>query len=151
MGWGFGKTGIGRSMSFEFEYESSSGDHGRRRPTRTPMRAGQRPGGMIWILWFCVSAIGAGVSLAIASRVGEVRVIGDVNFWTALTGIAVVISLSVPGFSMYWLVRSSAHPNWHERVWRPTALVGLSMLSSVGAALWCGYLIAVRIAREWPV
>ena len=106
---------------------------------------------MRWVLWFCVSVLGAGVSVAMASRVGEVRSIGDDGFRTAAIGIAAVLILSLPGFSMYWLARSSAYPNWHERVWRPTAWVRLSLFASVGAALWCGYVIAIRIAREWPV
>ena len=137
-------------MSFEFEYASSSETHGARRsrvPRRGPTR---RLGGMTWVLWLMVAVIGAGISLALAFRVGEVRAIGDLGFWTAVLGIAAVLMLSLPGFSMYWLARSSAYPNWHERVWRPTAWVRLSLISSVTAALWCGYLIAIRIAREWP-
>lgn len=94
--------------------------------------------------------VGAGTSAFIAWRADEVRMIGDSAFWTAVIGIAVVLLLSLPGFSMYRLARSSAYPNWHERVWRPTAWVRLSLLSSIVAALWCGYPIAVRIAREWP-
>ena len=103
----------------------------------------------MWVLWLALSALGAGFSLVVALRVGEVRALGDLGFWTAVLGIATVLIVSLPGFSMYWMVRSSAKPNWHERFWRPTALVLLSLLSSVGAALWCGYVIAIRIAREW--
>lgn len=137
-------------MSFEFEYGSSSGTQGARR-SGAP-RKGSRPrrAGMLWILWLMVAAAGAGVSAAVALRVGEVRAVGDAAFWTAVVGISAVLVLSLPGFSMYWLARSSAYPNWHERVWGPTALVRLSLISSVAAALWCGYLIAIRIAREWP-
>ena len=138
-------------MSFEFEYGSSSGARGPRRPAKPPRRSIRRRGGMIWVLWLFVAVLGAGVSVAMALRVGEVRVIGDVGFLAAMIGIAAVLILSLPGFSMYWLARSSAYPNWHEQVWRPTALVRLSLISSVAAALWCGYLIAIRIAREWPV
>lgn len=137
-------------MSFEFEYGSSSRTQGARR-SGAP-RKGSRPrrAGMLWILWLMVAAAGAGVSAAVALRVGEVRAVGDAAFWTAVVGISAVFVLSLPGFSMYWLARSGAYPNWHERVWRPTALVRLSLISSVAAALWCGYLIAIRIAREWP-
>lgn len=136
-------------MSFEFEYGSSGGTHGARRGA--PRKgSGRRRAGMVWILWLMVAASGTGVSVAMALRVGEVRAVGDAGFWTAVIGILAVLILSLPGFSMYWLARSSAYPNWHERVWRPTALVRLSLISSVAAALWCGYLIAIRIAREWP-
>ena len=105
---------------------------------------------MIWFLWFCVAVLGAVVSVLMASRVGEVRAIGDAGFRTAVIGIAVVLVVSLPGFALYQLIRKREEPNWHERVWQPTFLVRLSLLSSVGAALWCGYLIAIRIAREWP-
>ena len=105
---------------------------------------------MTWVLWFCVAMLGAGISGTIALTAGEVLMLGDDDSWRALIGIAVVLVFSLPGFSMYRLERSRAHPNWHERVWRPTALVGLSLIVSVGAALWCGYLVAIRIAREWP-
>lgn len=137
-------------MSFEFEYESSSGTHGPRRSGAPRKRFRQRRAGMLWVLWLMVAAGGTVVSVAMALRVGEVRAVGDAGFWTAVVGISAVLVLSLPGFSMYWLARSSAYPNWHERVWRPTALVRLSLISSVAAALWCGYLIAIRIAREWP-
>lgn len=103
------------------------------------------------MLWLALSALGAGFSLVMALRVGEVRALGDPGFWTAVLGIAGALFVSLPGFSMYWFARSSAKPNWHERWWRPSALVGISVLTSVSAALWCGYQIAVRIAREWPV
>ena len=138
-------------MSFEFEYESSSGTHGVRRSGASRKGSRRHRGGMIWVAWLLVAASGAGVSGAMALRVGEVRAIGNVGFWTAVLGISAVLVLTLPGFSMYWLARSSAYPNWHERVWRPTAWVRLSLVSSVAAALWCGYLIAIRIAREWPV
>ena len=128
-------------MSFEFEYESP-----RSAASRTPIRRG----GMVWVLWWWVAILGAGASVAVAVVADEVRMIGDRGFWTAVIGIAVVLVLSLPGFSMYRLARSNAHPNWHERVWRPTDWVRLSLLSSIGAAVWCGYLIAIRIAREWP-
>lgn len=94
--------------------------------------------------------VGAAASTVMALRVGEVRMIGDDGFWTAVIGIVVVLVLSLPGFSLYWLARSTAYHNWHELFWRPTAWVRLSLLTSIGAALWCGYLIAIRLAREWP-
>ena len=140
-------------MSFEFDYGSSGeGSAGGRRPGSRGRRARppRRRGGMIWVLWFCAALLGAGASVSLAVVAGEVRAIGDAAFWRAAIGIAAALLLSLPGFSFYWLARSSAYPNWHERVWRPTALVRISLLSSVGAALWCGYLIAVRVAREWP-
>lgn len=137
-------------MGFEFEYGSSGGAHGARRSRAPRKGSGRRRAELVWVLWLMVAAIGTGVSVAMALRVGEVRAVGDAGFWTAVIGISAVLVLSLPGFSMYWLARSSAYPNWHERVWRPTALVCLSLISSVGAALWCGYLIAIRIAREWP-
>lgn len=141
----------GRSKTFEFEYRPVSkpvGTHETRRSAGP--RRGPRRRGTIWILWFCIAMLGAGGSAVMALRVGEVRMIGDGSFWTAVIGIAVVLVVSLPGFSMYRLACFSASPNWHERVWKPTAWVRLSLGSSLVAALWCGYLIAIRIARGWP-
>lgn len=137
-------------MGFEFEYRSSDGTPAR--PGGGRWRAGpaRRGGGMVWVLWLCAALLGAGVSVAMAAVAGEVRAIGGGGFWRALAGILAVLFLSLPGFSMYWLARTREQHNWLERWWRPTAIVGVSLASSVGAALWCGYLIAVRIAREWP-
>jgi len=137
-------------LNFEFEYGQSSSSH-RPRPSGAPRKGtGRRSDGMTWILWLLVTALGTGVSVIMALRVGEVRAVGDTGFWTGILGISAVLILSLPGFSMYWLARSSAHPNWYERVWRPTALVVLSLITSLVAALWCGYQIAIRVAREWP-
>lgn len=137
-------------MSFEFEYEPTG--VAQTKPGGGRRRAGpaRRGGGAVWVLWLCAALLGAGVSVALAAAAGEVRAIGGGGFWRAMAGILAVLFLSLPGFSMYWLARTREHHNWLERWWRPTAVVGFSLASSVGAALWCGYLIAVRIAREWP-
>ena len=138
-------------MSFEFEYEPSSGAQtkpGGHRRGRSARRGGE---GVNWVLGLGVGLLGAGLSIVMAAAAGEVRSVGDGGFWRAMAGILAVFFLSLPGFSMYWLARSGEQRNWLERWWRPTAIVGFSLASSVGAALWCGYLIAVRIAREWPV
>ena len=137
-------------MSFEFEYEPSGGPRAKPGGGRRG-RSARRGGGVNWVLGLGTGLLGAGVSVAMAAAAGEVRAIGDGGFWRAMAGILAVLFLSLPGFSMYWLARTREQHNWLERRWRPTAIVGLSLASSVGAALWCGYLIAVRIAREWSV
>lgn len=137
-------------MSFEFEYKPSGGAQTKPGGGRLRRGPARRRGGAVWVLWLCAALLGAGVSVAMAAAAGEVRAIGDGGFWRAMAGILAVLFLSLPGFSMYWHATREQH-NWLERRWRPTAIVGLSLASSVGAALWCGYLIAVRIAREWPV
>ena len=137
-------------MSFEFEYEPSGGARSKTGGGRRG-RSERRGGGVNWVLGLGTGLLGAGVSVAMAAAAGEVRAIGDGGFWRAMAGILAVLFLSLPGFSMYWLARTREQRNWLERRWRPTSIVGLSLASSVGAALWCGYLIAVRIAREWPV
>ena len=114
-------------------------------------RGPRRGGGVNWVVGLGTGLLGAGVSVAMAAAAGEVRAIGDGGFWRAMAGILAVLFLSLPGFSMYWLARTREQHNWRERRWHPTSIVGLSLASSVGAALWCGYLIAVRIAREWSV
>lgn len=136
-------------MSFEFEYEPSGG--GQAKPGGRRRAAPRAAGGVNWVLGLGVGLLGAGLSIVMAVVAGEVRAVGDGGFWRAMAGILAVLFISLPGFSMYWLARNSEQPNWLERWWRPTAIVGFSLASSVGAALWCGYLIAVRIAREWPV
>lgn len=137
-------------MSFEFEYEPSGGAPARPGGGRRG-RSARRGDGVNWVLGLGTGLLGAGVSVAMAAAAGEVRAIGDGGFWRAMAGILAVLFLSLPGFSMYWLARTREQRNWLERRWRPSVIVGLSLASSVGAALWCGYLIAVRIAREWSV
>jgi len=137
-------------MSFEFEYEPSGGPRAKPGGDRRG-RSARRGGGVNWVVGLGTGLLGAGVSVAMAAAAGEVRAIGDGGFWRAMAGILAVLFLSLPGFSMYWLARTREQHNWLERRWRPTSIVGLSLASSVGAALWCGYLIAVRIAREWSV
>lgn len=82
---------------------------------------------------------------------GEVRAIGDHSFWTAMVGIGTVFFASLPGFALYRLARQREEPNWRERWWRPSTWVGISLLVSLTAALWSGYLIAIRFAREWQI
>lgn len=136
-------------MSFKFEPpggdQTKPGGHRRGRSAR---RGGE---GVNGVLGLGTGLLGAGLSIVMAAAAGEVRAVGDGGFWRATAGILAVLFLSLPGFSMYWLARTREPHNWLEMWWRPTTIVALSLASSVGAALWCGYLIAVRIAREWPV
>ena len=105
----------------------------------------------MWVLWWCFAVLGAGVSVAMAVITGEVRAIGDHSFWTAMVGIGTVFFASLPGFALYRLARQREEPNWRERWWRPSTWVGISLLVSLTAALWSGYLIAIRFAREWQI
>ncbi len=140
------------STDFQFEYGTPS-RHAQTRGARRPTGRGRgsiRHGVSLWILWFATAILGAAGSVLAALRVDEVRMIGDGGFWTAVIGVTVVLAVSLPGFALYQLARKREVRNWHERVWRPSAWVALSLPISIGAAIWCGYLIAIRIAREWP-
>ena len=140
-------------MGYEFELDprSSGSDRGRR-VSRRPAR--RRPPGLHvipWAWWLTVALLGTSLAVTAALIAHEVRAIGDPGFQRAVGGILGVLVLSLPGFALFQLGRSRERTSWRERWWRPTILARLSLLASVGAALWCGYLIAVRIAREWPV
>lgn len=136
------------SNGFEFEYPPAGGGRGGPRPARSRR---YRRGRMLWVLWLCLALLGGAVSVVMAATAGEVLALGDASFWRAAVGITAVLAASLPGFALFRLVQLREHPNWHERWWRPTVLAGISLLSSVGGALWCGYLIAERIARVWSI
>lgn len=136
------------SNGFEFEFEPAGGARGR--PRSAGSRRNRR-GRMLWVLWLCLVVLGAAVSVIMAATAGEVLAVGDGAFWRGVVGITAVLTASLPGFALFRLVQLREHPNWHERWWRPTVLAGISLLSSVGGALWCGYLIAERIARVWSI
>ena len=97
-----------------------------------------------------MALLGAGIAVTGALVADEVHAIGDTGFQRASAGILAVLVFSLPGFALFQLGRFREKTSWRERWWRPTTVARLSLLTSVCAALWCGYLIAVRLAREWP-
>lgn len=137
-------------MSNGFEFELPPAGGGRGRPRSAGPRRNRR-GRMLWVLWLGLAVLGAAVSVIMAATAGAVLAVGDGAFWRGVIGIAAVLAASLPGFALFRLVQLREQPNWHERWWRPTALAVISLLSSVGGALWCGYLIAERIARVWSI
>ena len=136
------------SNGFEFEYEPAGGAE---EGLVLPGLGGTGAAGRLWVLWLCLAALGAAVSVIMAATAGEVLAVGDGAFWRGVVGITAVLTASLPGFALFRLVQLREHSNWHERWWRPTLLAGITLLSSVGGALWCGYLIAERIARVWSI
>ena len=140
-------------MGYEFELDPrrSTRDGGERVSRRSARRRPSPRRATPWAWWLVVALLGTSLAVTAAVIADEVRAIGDTGFQRAAGGILVVLVLSLPGFALFQLGRSRERTMWRERWWRPTILARLSLLASVGAAFWCGYLIAVRIAREWPV
>ncbi|MDE0170344.1 MAG: hypothetical protein OXS29_12680 [bacterium] len=140
-------------MSYRFESDPRSREReaGPRNPRRKLHHRPPRLRVTPWVVWLLVSLLGTSIAVAAALTAGEVGRTGDQAFQRAVGGILAVLVFSLPGFALFQLGRFRERTRWQERWWRPTILARLSLLASVVGALLCGYLIAVRIAREWSL
>ena len=93
---------------------------------------------------------GTALSLLVAWTGAEIRHLrlGDSNLLLALAGILAVVSLSFPGFALFRLKQLGQGPAWVGRWWNSNAVVISALVISFISALWSGYLIAIRIARD---
>lgn len=153
---------------------SRDGTRARREP-REPGRAGGRSGGYrydmpvprsprsrrgrsavnrrhnrTWAKWLVLGWSGSLVAAWLAWQADDIRRLdlGDPSLRSTVLGILIVVLVSFPGFALFRLGKLSQGNSWVESQWKPTLLAWLSVALSMGAAMWSGYLIAIRVARD---
>ena len=100
--------------------------------------------------WLVVAWLGSLVSAFLAWQSEEIRDLdfGDTFPWSTVMAILIVILVSFPGFALFRLRKLSQGNSWVESRWKPTSLAWLAIAVALGAAMWSGYLIAIRVARD---
>ena len=136
------------SSGFRFEYEPPDQRRRERAPSRRRGRRGQWEEGGGW--WLALLLAGASASVFMAWTGEEIRYLrfDDTAFLLALGGILAVVGLSFPGFALLRLKQLGQGPAWVGRWWNSNAVVISALVISFVAALWSGYVIAIRIARD---
>lgn len=103
-----------------------------------------------WALWFTLTLLGSGTTIWITTKTTPIQHIGNPNFWTAAAAIITTLTVTIPAYTLYHHTRNKTHPNWHEKIWKPTPLTHLTTLTSILAATTAGHQIIIRLTREWP-
>lgn len=134
------------SSDFRFEYEPTDQRHRERTLSRRRGAPWEEGGG--W--WLALLLTGSAASVVMARMGEEIRHLrfDDPNFLLALGGILAVVGLSFPGFALFRLKQLGQGSAWVGRWWNSTAVVISALVISFVSALWSGYMIAIRIARD---
>lgn len=134
------------TSGLRFEYEEPNPAPGGRVRSRS-RRSNWKEGGGWWV---ALLLTGTALSLLMVWTGEEIRYLrlGDPNLLLALAGILAVVSLSFPGFALFRLKQLGQGPAWVGRWWNSNVVVISSLVISFISALWSGYLIAIRIARD---
>ena len=136
------------SDDFRFEYPQTA------RPSRVGTRSlrGGRRGRAArdWGKWLALCWAGALTAVLLTWRAGEIRGFGweDPSLRMTVAAILVVILVSFPGYALFRYRKLYQGPRWIELRWKPSGLALLSLVISFASAMWSGYLIAIRVARD---
>lgn len=103
-----------------------------------------------WVRWLALCWAGALVATLLTWWAGEIRHFGweDPSLRMTVAAIVVVILFSFPGYALFRYRKLYQGPRWVELRWKPSGLALLSLVISFASAMWSGYLIAIRVARD---